>query len=68
MGSVFFLIFKGFKYDFITKGVGEVIRMARNGPKTIQGQIRKGMTGDGRKNIETKIREDLFGKKPNKKR
>ncbi len=42
--------------------------MVRKEPKTIRGQLRKGMTGDGRKNIGTKMREDLFGKKPKKKR
>ena len=31
----------------------------KKGPKTFQGQIRKGMTGDGRKNLDTGIREGM---------
>jgi hypothetical protein len=36
---------------------------SKKGPKTTRGQIRKGMTGDGRKNLDTAVRESLFGKK-----
>lgn len=40
--------------------------MAKKEPKTIQGMGRKILTGDGRKNPETVIREQLFGKKKKK--
>lgn len=37
--------------------------MANKGPKTYQGAIRKALTGDGRKNLDTSVSETLFGKK-----
>lgn len=39
----------------------------KRGPKTFRGMIRKDFTGDGRKNLDTAIREDFFGKKKRKK-
>jgi hypothetical protein len=39
----------------------------KKGPKTIQGMIRKDFTGNGRKRLDTAIREDFFGKKKRKK-
>jgi hypothetical protein len=36
---------------------------SKKSPKTFRGQVRKGMTGDGRKNLDTDIREALVGKR-----
>jgi hypothetical protein len=36
-------------------------------PKTMQGIIRKDFTGDGRKRLDTAIREQFYGKKKKKK-
>jgi hypothetical protein len=38
----------------------------RKGPKTIRGMIRKDFTSDGRKNLDTAIRKEFFGKKKRK--
>jgi hypothetical protein len=35
----------------------------KKGPKTMTGMIRKDFTGDGRKRLDTAIREELYGKK-----
>jgi len=35
-------------------------------PKTFTGQLRKGLTGDGRKNLNTAVYEGIFGKKRRK--
>lgn len=40
--------------------------MANKGPKTVQGAMRKILTGDGRKNLDTAVNETLFGKKKTK--
>jgi hypothetical protein len=37
------------------------------GPKTVKGNIRKALTGDGRKNPNTAIGESLYGKKKKRK-
>lgn len=37
--------------------------MSKKEPKTMRGMGRKILTGDGRKNPETAIRESYFGKK-----
>ena len=39
----------------------------KKGPKTMRGMLRKDFTGDGRKKLDTFIREDFFGKKKRKK-
>ena len=46
--------------------IGEI--MANKGPKTAQGAMRKMLTGDGRKNLDTAVSETLFGKKKTKKK
>ena len=42
--------------------------MANKGPKTARGAMRKMLTGDGRKNLDTAVSETLFGKKKTKKK
>lgn len=42
--------------------------MGNKGPKTSKGVIRKALTGDGRKNLDTAVSEVLFGKKQKKKK
>ncbi len=42
--------------------------MAYKDPKTFRGEFRKQMSGDGRKNFDTSLRETLFGKKGKGKR
>lgn len=37
--------------------------MAKKGPKTIRGMLRKDLTRDGRKSVDKAIREELYGKK-----
>jgi hypothetical protein len=37
-------------------------------PKTARGNVRKALTGDGRKKPETAIKEALFGKGSNKRK
>jgi len=41
--------------------------MANKEPKTLRGEIHKSLTGDGRKRIDTDIREKTFGKDKKKK-
>jgi hypothetical protein len=40
--------------------------MANREPKTFRGAMRKAATGDGRKNLDTAIKEELWGKKKRK--
>lgn len=40
--------------------------MSNNEPKTWRGAMRKAMTGDGRKNLDTAVNEALWGKKKKK--
>ncbi len=37
--------------------------MSNKETKTFRGAMRKGLTGDGRKNLGTAMREELWGKK-----
>ena len=40
--------------------------MAKKGPKTMRGMIRKDFAGDGRKRLDTAVCEEFFGKKKRK--
>ena len=40
--------------------------MRKKGPKTWRGQMRKELTGNGRKRLDTAIREEFFGVKRKK--
>lgn len=42
--------------------------MANKEPKTLRGAMRKTFTGDGRKNLDTALREDFWGKEKKKKK
>ena len=41
--------------------------MKKKGPRTMRGMIRKDFTGDGRKNLDTFVQEQFFGKRKRKK-